>query len=421
MGYDGLSIDIYFTPCFQPLIEIAYASCTSSGRTDLTKPFIDAFPSGFFTEKAKFDAALEEEEKLNLATLGATVVTAAETTSRDGTHQTQILHSNLSNGTATLRLLHARLQPLLLFFIDAASMIDQEDPNWDVLIAVETPSLENVDIAPRILGFATLYNFWVFPDKQRMRISQVLVLPPYQGTGVGKLLVESAYKIADKRNVIDITMEDPTEDMQRLRDRIDLQRMLKDTWPHLVASSAIRDVLKGAREGQDMGDGKGVRNHKLRASAELLQRMRKDFRLSRQQAKRMWESLLYKVALELGAHATAAVEDFIQSTLESQVLEAKQESQDKKMVMTEGQGFVLFKQKPRKNGFKNPSADQSTLPVEEMSEEKQRAAILEAVNERIEELNRLCSPSSALIDEENDEDDEEEDLEGEEAQGEDIE
>jgi histone acetyltransferase 1 len=340
-------------------------------------------------------------------------VTAAETTSSDGVHQTQILHSNLANGTATLRLLHARLQPLLLFFIDAASMIDQEDPNWDILIAVEIPASENINMAPRILGFATLYKFWVFPDRQRMRISQVLVLPPYQGTGVGKLLVESAYKIADKRNVIDITMEDPTEDMQRIRDRIDLQRMLQGIWPHEAASSAIRGVLNGAREGQDMDDGKGVRNLRpLRASAELLQRMRKDFRLSRQQAKRMWESLLYKVALELGAYGIGAVEEFIHSTLESQVLEAKQESQEKKMVMTEGQGFVLFKQKSKKNGFKNPSADQSTLPVEEMSEEKQRAAISEAVNERIEELNRLCSPSNALIDQENEEE--------EEGQGEDI-
>lgn len=32
--------------------------------------------------------------------------------------------------------LHARLQPLLLFYVDAASMIDQDDPDWELLLAV---------------------------------------------------------------------------------------------------------------------------------------------------------------------------------------------------------------------------------------------------------------------------------------------
>jgi hypothetical protein len=34
--------------------------------------------------------------------------------------------------------LHARLQPLLLFFIDGASVIDLEDEDWDLLLAVQT-------------------------------------------------------------------------------------------------------------------------------------------------------------------------------------------------------------------------------------------------------------------------------------------
>lgn len=389
-----MSIDIYFTPRFQPLIEIAYASCASSGRTDLTKPFVESFPSGFLTEKAKFDAALEEEEHLSLGELGAKLVTSMAY--NDGAQEIQVLHANLANASATLRRIHARLQPLLLFFIDAASLIDQDDPNWDILLAVEKSSSENAGgMPPRILGFATLYNFWVFPDRQRMRISQVLVLPPYQGTGVGNLLVESAYKIADERNVIDITMEDPTEDMQRLRDRIDLQRMLQLTWTHEAVLGALNRVLEDVGKGTATQNGQAIRNQ-LKASAELLQHLRKDLRLSRQQAKRMWESLLYKVALDLGTDAIAAVEKFLHSTLESQVLEAKQESQDKKMITTEGQGFMLFKQKSKYNGFKNASADQTTLPVEEMSEEKQKAALLEAVNERIEELNRLCCPSRGL-------------------------
>lgn len=41
--------------------------------------------------------------------------------------------------------LHARLQPLLLFYIDAASMIDQEDDSWDLILALaETPGGQRV-------------------------------------------------------------------------------------------------------------------------------------------------------------------------------------------------------------------------------------------------------------------------------------
>ncbi len=32
---------------------------------------------------------------------------------------------------------HARMQPLLLFFVDAASEIDQEDEDWDLFLAVQ--------------------------------------------------------------------------------------------------------------------------------------------------------------------------------------------------------------------------------------------------------------------------------------------
>ena len=34
--------------------------------------------------------------------------------------------------------LHARLQPLLMFFVDGASFIDAEEREWDLLLAVHT-------------------------------------------------------------------------------------------------------------------------------------------------------------------------------------------------------------------------------------------------------------------------------------------
>ena len=34
--------------------------------------------------------------------------------------------------------LHARFQPLLLFFVDGANFINPEEPEWDLLLAVRT-------------------------------------------------------------------------------------------------------------------------------------------------------------------------------------------------------------------------------------------------------------------------------------------
>lgn len=34
-----------------------------------------------------------------------------------------------------MQALHARMQPLLLFFIDAASFIDADDPKWELFLA----------------------------------------------------------------------------------------------------------------------------------------------------------------------------------------------------------------------------------------------------------------------------------------------
>ena len=37
-----------------------------------------------------------------------------------------------------MQALHARMQPLLLFFIDGANLIDPKEPEWDLLLAMHT-------------------------------------------------------------------------------------------------------------------------------------------------------------------------------------------------------------------------------------------------------------------------------------------
>jgi histone acetyltransferase 1 len=56
------------------------------------------------------------------------------------------------------------------------------------------------------VGLATVYRFYCWPDRTRLRVSQVLVPPPHQGKGVGRALLEAVYSAADAIGAVDITV-----------------------------------------------------------------------------------------------------------------------------------------------------------------------------------------------------------------------
>eukprot|EP00300_Choanocystis_sp_HF-7_P005677 c14212_g1_i2.p1 GENE.c14212_g1_i2~~c14212_g1_i2.p1 ORF type:complete len:297 (-),score=39.08 c14212_g1_i2:406-1248(-) len=77
---------------------------------------------------------------------------------------------------------HRRIQLLNILFIDGASYIDEEDSGWLVHTLFEKRE-ENGESQYTFIGFATLYKFFAYPQNTRHRISQFLILPPYQGKG----------------------------------------------------------------------------------------------------------------------------------------------------------------------------------------------------------------------------------------------
>ena len=60
-------------------------------------------------------------------------------------------------------------------------------------------------------GFCTVFSFFCYPDRVRMRVSQVLVLPPFQRQGIGRALLEAVYALADTRNALDVTVSSVQE------------------------------------------------------------------------------------------------------------------------------------------------------------------------------------------------------------------
>lgn len=78
------------------------------------------------------------------------------------------------------------------------------------------------------IGYTTVYLYYAYPQNIRPRISQMLVLPPFQGQGIGAQFVEVVYnKFKNDPKVIDITVEDPSDDFRRVRNYVDA-KLCKD-------------------------------------------------------------------------------------------------------------------------------------------------------------------------------------------------
>lgn len=123
---------------------------------------------------------------------------------------------------------HRRLQPWIMFFIDAASYIDDADDNWRFFLLFERYKTSEGNNQYAVAGYTTVYQYYAYPEHMRPRISQMLVLPPFQKQGLGAKLLDTVCKYYwNNPKIVDITVEDPSDDFIRLRDFVDIQNALK--------------------------------------------------------------------------------------------------------------------------------------------------------------------------------------------------
>ncbi len=151
------------------------------------------------------------------------------------------------------------MQILISFFIEAGTPLNTTDADWTldrwtVYFAYEKnlrPSIPTRS-AYNFIGYATTYRFYTFRPRyqtctesrreipvseialpsmeeitaaalpSRLRISQFLILPPYQSSGHGSTLYNAIYSYALVDCTIrELTVEDPSEEFDMLRDKND--------------------------------------------------------------------------------------------------------------------------------------------------------------------------------------------------------
>ncbi|MBN3284877.1 HAT1 acetyltransferase, partial [Polyodon spathula] len=182
---------------------------------DVESKIREIIPARSCSNTEDFVSLLEKEAKFKpFGTLLHTYSVHNEETSEDITYQ--IYKAEMS--CPGFQEYHERLQTFLMWFIETASFIDVDDERWDYFLVFEKYNKDGETLFATV-GYMTVYNYYVYPDKTRPRVSQMLILPPFQGEGHGAQLLEAIhrYYLTDPK-VLDITAEDPSESYIKLRD-----------------------------------------------------------------------------------------------------------------------------------------------------------------------------------------------------------
>jgi histone acetyltransferase 1 len=218
-GYQNLSIVLYYTPDHLDLcVDICYddsvAMDTQGVKPDNIFMTLDEWlPKGYCTSLDKFSILLGQQKPFTPPGEQVHSYTAS-----DGTtchiYKANLYHTGFKDYLS-------RLQPLLLWFIEAASYIDEEDNKWQFYLVYR--HVRECGVSQySLVAFASVYMFYCYPDRQRPRISQMLVLPQYQRIGHGaELLREVCSDLRMNPSTYDITVEDPSDSFICLRDYVD--------------------------------------------------------------------------------------------------------------------------------------------------------------------------------------------------------
>ncbi|KAF2996023.1 histone acetyltransferase 1 [Curvularia kusanoi] len=275
VGYKNPKIELDFrTNDFKPKLKIAF-----DAQLDLKKLSPDLDQAQVDLSPELFKTYLPEEVKES-----ATERDAA--TSKDWKPPGELMHSFTLHGKQyeiwkapmldpAARQIWLNMRILVLLFIDGATVegLDDEETldRWSLYFIFEVQS-SDIATTPYVLaGFATSYRTWIFPTfniarytkmlpspppetsngaaekytpprlsqdpktfqftstldrlstPSRERISQFLILPPYQGQSLGSRLYNTIFTdLVQKPFIYEIPVEDPSEDFDAMRDYCDL-------------------------------------------------------------------------------------------------------------------------------------------------------------------------------------------------------
>ncbi|KAI9779559.1 MAG: histone acetyltransferase 1 [Peltula sp. TS41687] len=266
-GYRGLQIELRFT--FHDLrsnLKVSWdAKHETVGETtplDIRKTLKDWLPEDSFGDPTQFEDSLRRDLDGSSFSPPGQLLTRY----RIGDRKFEVWHASLK--PKNMQELFSRMQIFTPLFIEGGTYINLDDPEWSVdrwrvfLLYEKIPDPTRPN-APSYLfmGYSTVYRYPYLPSKKRspqdhqaqknasdttppfeipnpgispvklpcrQRISQFLILPAYQHKGHGAAFYSAIFNyFLASPNVYEVTIEDPNESFDDLRDYCDLARLRK--------------------------------------------------------------------------------------------------------------------------------------------------------------------------------------------------
>ncbi|KAM1361264.1 hypothetical protein COP2_027086 [Malus domestica] len=296
-GYKGLKIAIWVSSIsFHAYADIAFESTTDGGKgiTDLKSDLQKIFAETLIESEEEFLQTFSTQRNLIRSMVSTGEVLQPKTSIG------QISDSNGGLGATTSDLqvvrlvvgktaaghLYSHLIPLVLLLVDGSSPIDVVDPRWELYVLIQNKTDEKGDIYNVLFGFTAVYRFYHYPDSSRLRLSQILVLPPYQHKGYGRYLLEVLNDVAVSENVYDLTVEEPLDYFQHVRTCVDVLRLNKFHPIKDAVNSAVLQLKQGKLS-------KETHTPRLMPATSVIEDARKSLKINKKQFLQCWDVFLY--------------------------------------------------------------------------------------------------------------------------------
>ncbi|KAK7290069.1 hypothetical protein RIF29_04227 [Crotalaria pallida] len=297
-GYEGLQITVWVSSIsFHAYADITFQSSSDRGKgvTDLKSALQRIFAETLVESKDEFLQTFSSDKDFVRTTISSGEVLKHKVVNGHAGDSNNGLANSATSDIEAVRMvvgnmatghLYSRLIPLVLLLVDGSSPIDVTDPSWELYLIIQKETDQQGEIQCRLIGFTAVYRFYHYPDSSRLRLSQILVLPPYQHKGYGRYILEVLNEVATAENVFDLTVEEPLDHFQHIRTCVDTLRLLRfEPIQHSVKVAA--SLLKQGKLS------KKTHSPRLMPPSSAIEDVRKSLKINKKQFLQCWEILIY--------------------------------------------------------------------------------------------------------------------------------
>ncbi|KAL0734911.1 hypothetical protein Bca4012_011121 [Brassica carinata] len=392
-GYQGLKINVWINSIsLHSYADITYKSTTNGvkGITDLKSALQNIFAETIVDSKDEFLKTFSTEKDFirNMVSNGEVVhsgvIDGSSINALVAPSDLQVLRMEI--GSPNAGLLYSRLVPLVLLFVDGSNPIDVTDPDWHLYLLIQKKEHKEEPLY-QIVGFTAIYKFYRYPDRLRMRLSQILVLPSFQGKGFGSYLVEVVNKVATAENVYDLTVEEPSEKFQHIRTCIDINRLRAFDPIKQDIDSAVETLTKGKLS-------KKAQIPRFTPPLNAIEKVRETLKINKKQFLKCWEILIYLALDPIDKYMedyASVITNHVRADILGKDIEApKKQVVDVPTSYAAEASFVVFKSL---NGEEGDNG--SNVQVDENKPEQEQQ-LKQLVEERIREIKMVAEKVSKL-------------------------